>query len=69
MGAFANLRRRIYLTYTHFGLRTLLFRALTLPLRFTPLRAAPAAAHARTRPGTARGASSGTASTARRSTS
>jgi GT2 family glycosyltransferase/glycosyltransferase involved in cell wall biosynthesis len=36
-GAFANLRRRVYLTYTHFGLRTLLFRALTLPLRFTPL--------------------------------
>jgi GT2 family glycosyltransferase/glycosyltransferase involved in cell wall biosynthesis len=37
LGAFANLRRRIYLTYTHFGLRTLLLRALTLPLRFTPL--------------------------------
>jgi GT2 family glycosyltransferase/glycosyltransferase involved in cell wall biosynthesis len=36
-GAFANLRRRIYLTYRYFGLRTLLFRALTLPLRFTPL--------------------------------
>jgi len=37
LGPFANLRRRIYLTYTHFGLRTLLYRALTLPLRFTPL--------------------------------
>lgn len=36
-GAFANLRRRIYLTYRYFGLRTLLYRALTLPLRFTPL--------------------------------
>jgi GT2 family glycosyltransferase/glycosyltransferase involved in cell wall biosynthesis len=37
LGAFANVRRRIYLTYKYFGLRTLLFRALTLPLRFTPL--------------------------------
>ncbi len=36
-GPLGNLRRRIYLTYTHFGLRTLVFRALTLPLRFTPL--------------------------------
>ena len=36
-GNFSNLRRRIYLTYTHFGLRTILFRALTFPLRFTPL--------------------------------
>jgi GT2 family glycosyltransferase/glycosyltransferase involved in cell wall biosynthesis len=36
-GAFSNLRRRIYLTYTHFGLRTILFRLLTFPLRFTPL--------------------------------
>jgi GT2 family glycosyltransferase/glycosyltransferase involved in cell wall biosynthesis len=36
-GNFANLRRRIYLTYTHFGLRTILFRAVTFPLRFTPL--------------------------------
>ncbi len=36
-GAFSNLRRRIHLTYTHFGLRTILFRALTFPLRFTPL--------------------------------
>ena len=37
-GDFSNLRRRIYLTYTHFGLRTILFRALTFPLRFTPLQ-------------------------------
>jgi GT2 family glycosyltransferase/glycosyltransferase involved in cell wall biosynthesis len=36
-GAFSNLRRRIALTYEYWGLRTLLFRALTLPLRFTPL--------------------------------
>jgi GT2 family glycosyltransferase/glycosyltransferase involved in cell wall biosynthesis len=36
-GDFSNLRRRIYLTYTHFGLRTILFRAVTFPLRFTPL--------------------------------
>ncbi len=36
-GAFSNLRRRIYLTYTHFGLRTILFRLITFPLRFTPL--------------------------------
>jgi len=34
----ANVRRRIYLTYRYFGLRTLLFRAITLPLRFTPLQ-------------------------------
>ncbi len=32
-----SLRRRIYLTYKYFGLRTILFRALTFPLRFTPL--------------------------------
>jgi GT2 family glycosyltransferase/glycosyltransferase involved in cell wall biosynthesis len=37
-GAFSNLRRRIYLTYTNFGLRTILWRALTFPLRFTPLQ-------------------------------
>ncbi len=37
-GPFSALRRRIYLTYKYFGLRTLLFRALTLPLRFTPLQ-------------------------------
>jgi GT2 family glycosyltransferase/glycosyltransferase involved in cell wall biosynthesis len=36
-GPFANLKRRIYLTYTHFGLRTILFRLVTFPLRFTPL--------------------------------
>src|SRR5207253_1714453 len=36
-GPLSNLRRRIYLTYTYFGLRTLLFRAITFPLRFTPL--------------------------------
>jgi GT2 family glycosyltransferase len=36
-GAFSNLRRRLYLTYTHFGLRTILWRLLTFPLRFTPL--------------------------------
>jgi GT2 family glycosyltransferase len=36
-GAFSNLRRRVYLTYTHFGLRTILFRLITFPLRFTPL--------------------------------
>ncbi len=35
---FAGLRRRIYLTYRYLGWRTLLFRILTLPLRFTPLR-------------------------------
>jgi GT2 family glycosyltransferase/glycosyltransferase involved in cell wall biosynthesis len=37
-GPLAGLRRRIYLTYRYHGWRTLLFRALTLPLRFTPLR-------------------------------
>jgi GT2 family glycosyltransferase/glycosyltransferase involved in cell wall biosynthesis len=36
-GPFANLKRRIYLTYTHFGLRTIVFRLITFPLRFTPL--------------------------------
>jgi GT2 family glycosyltransferase/glycosyltransferase involved in cell wall biosynthesis len=36
-GPFANFKRRIYLTYTHFGLRTILFRLITFPLRFTPL--------------------------------
>jgi GT2 family glycosyltransferase/glycosyltransferase involved in cell wall biosynthesis len=36
-GPFANLKRRVYLTYTHFGLRTILFRLITFPLRFTPL--------------------------------
>ncbi len=38
MGALANLRRRIYLTYRYFGLRTILFRIVTFPLRFTPLQ-------------------------------
>ncbi len=37
-GPFANLRRRVYLTYRYEGWRTLLFRILTLPLRLTPLR-------------------------------
>jgi GT2 family glycosyltransferase len=37
-GPLANLRRRIYLTYKYFGLRTILFRIVTFPLRFTPLR-------------------------------
>jgi GT2 family glycosyltransferase/glycosyltransferase involved in cell wall biosynthesis len=36
-GPFSNLRRRIYLTYSYFGLRTILFRLVTFPLRFTPL--------------------------------
>lgn len=35
-GQFSNLARRIHLTYTHFGLRTILFRLVTFPLRFTP---------------------------------
>jgi len=35
--ALSNLRRRIYLTYRYYGLRTVLFRAITFPLRFTPL--------------------------------
>ena len=38
MGALSNLRRRIYLTYRYFGLRTILFRIITFPLRFTPLQ-------------------------------
>ncbi len=37
-GAFSNLRRRIYLTYRYHGLRTILFRLITFPLRFTPLQ-------------------------------
>ena len=37
LGPLANLRRRVYLTYSYFGLRTILWRALTFPLRFTPL--------------------------------
>jgi GT2 family glycosyltransferase/glycosyltransferase involved in cell wall biosynthesis len=38
MGAFASLKRRIYLTYRYFGMRTILFRIITFPLRFTPLQ-------------------------------
>src|SRR6202035_1867943 len=37
-GPFSNLRRRIYLTYRYFGLRTILCRLVTFPLRFTPLQ-------------------------------
>ena len=37
-GAFTNLPRRIYLTYRYRGGRQLLYRGLTFPLRFTPLR-------------------------------
>jgi GT2 family glycosyltransferase/glycosyltransferase involved in cell wall biosynthesis len=37
-GPLAGMRRRIYLTYRYLGWRTLLFRAITLPLRLTPLR-------------------------------
>ncbi|HUN78394.1 MAG TPA: glycosyltransferase [Solirubrobacteraceae bacterium] len=37
-GPFANLRRRVKLTIEYHGWRTLLFRIVTFPLRFTPLR-------------------------------
>jgi GT2 family glycosyltransferase/glycosyltransferase involved in cell wall biosynthesis len=37
-GPLAGFRRRVYLTYRYLGWRTLLFRVLTFPLRFTPLR-------------------------------
>jgi GT2 family glycosyltransferase len=37
-GPFANVRRRVKLTIRYHGWRTLLFRILTFPLRFTPLR-------------------------------
>lgn len=37
-GELSGLPRRIYLTYRHHGLASLLFRALTFPLRFTPLK-------------------------------
>ena len=37
-GPLAGVRRRIYLTYHYLGWRTLLFRVLTFPLRFTPLK-------------------------------
>ncbi|HLM85017.1 MAG TPA: glycosyltransferase [Solirubrobacteraceae bacterium] len=36
-GPFADLRRRVQLTIRYHGWRTLLFRIVTLPLRFTPL--------------------------------
>ena len=36
-GQFANLRRRLYLTYRYHGLRSVIVRVLTFPLRFTPL--------------------------------
>jgi GT2 family glycosyltransferase/glycosyltransferase involved in cell wall biosynthesis len=37
-GPLAGLRRRIYLTYHYLGWRTLLFRVVSFPLRFTPLK-------------------------------
>jgi GT2 family glycosyltransferase/glycosyltransferase involved in cell wall biosynthesis len=37
-GPFAGLRRRVRLTIQYHGWRTLLFRAVTFPLRFTPLK-------------------------------
>ncbi len=37
-GPLAGLRRRIYLTHRYLGWRTLLYRIVTFPLRFTPLR-------------------------------
>jgi GT2 family glycosyltransferase len=37
-GPLAGLRRRIQLTIQYHGWRTLLFRVVTLPLRFTPLK-------------------------------
>jgi GT2 family glycosyltransferase/glycosyltransferase involved in cell wall biosynthesis len=37
-GPLAGVRRRIYLTYHYLGWRTLLFRIVTFPLRFTPLK-------------------------------
>jgi GT2 family glycosyltransferase/glycosyltransferase involved in cell wall biosynthesis len=37
-GPLASVRRRIYLTYHYLGWRALLFRVLTFPLRFTPLK-------------------------------
>jgi GT2 family glycosyltransferase/glycosyltransferase involved in cell wall biosynthesis len=37
-GPLGGVRRRIYLTHHYLGWRTLLFRALTFPLRFTPLK-------------------------------
>jgi GT2 family glycosyltransferase len=37
-GPLANLRRRVYLTYRYRGVRSLIYRAITFPLRFTPLK-------------------------------
>ncbi len=37
-GQLSNLRRRVALTIEYHGWRTLLFRAATFPLRYTPLR-------------------------------
>jgi GT2 family glycosyltransferase len=37
-GPFANVARRVRLTIEYHGWRTLLFRIVTFPLRFTPLR-------------------------------
>ncbi len=37
-GPLAGIRRRIYLTIRYHGWRTLLFRVVTFPLRFTPLK-------------------------------
>src|SRR4051812_48994849 len=37
-GRVAALWRRIVLTYRYLGLRTLAYRVVTFPLRFTPLR-------------------------------
>jgi GT2 family glycosyltransferase len=37
-GQLAKLRRRIYLTYKYHGIWSVILRALTFPLRFTPLK-------------------------------
>ncbi|HEY5319142.1 MAG TPA: hypothetical protein VIJ20_14225, partial [Solirubrobacteraceae bacterium] len=37
-GPLFNVRRRIYLTYKYHGMWALVYRALTFPLRFTPLK-------------------------------
>ncbi|HWH10442.1 MAG TPA: glycosyltransferase family 2 protein, partial [Solirubrobacteraceae bacterium] len=37
-GPFANLRRRIVLTYRYHGARQVAWRVVTFPIRFTPLR-------------------------------
>lgn len=51
-GQLANLRRRIYLTYRYHGVRSLIYRAVTFPLRFTPLKPLLNLGH-RTRPDSA----------------